>query len=79
MSCTVRSFAIHTQSPYSQPHKTHGVHTASPPQGTRGAYSPPQSNSEQSQAMLRTMIEGLGAKSSHASDDDGGQYEGPPI
>ena len=27
--------------PYSQPHKTHGVHTASPPQGTRGAYSHP--------------------------------------
>jgi hypothetical protein len=26
---------------YSQPHKTHGVHTASPPQGTRGAYSHP--------------------------------------
>ena len=30
----------HTGSIY-QPHKTHGVHTASPPQGTRGAYSHP--------------------------------------
>ena len=30
MSCTVSSFAIHTLGPYSQPHKTHGVHTASP-------------------------------------------------
>ena len=41
MSCTVNSFAIHTRDPYSQPHKTHGVHTASRPQGTRGAYSHP--------------------------------------
>ena len=31
MSCTVGSFAIHTQDPYSQLHKTHGVHTGSPP------------------------------------------------
>ena len=45
MSCTVGSFAIHTR-PYSQPHKTHGVHTASPPQGTRGAYSHPHKTHE---------------------------------
>ena len=31
MSCTMSSFAIHTQGPHSQLHKTHGVHTASPP------------------------------------------------
>ena len=35
--------ALHsdTRDPYSHPHKTHGVHTASTPQGTRGAYSHP--------------------------------------
>ena len=51
MSCTRSSFAIHTLGLYSQPHKTHGVHTATRtrhtgciqqgPQDTRGAYSHP--------------------------------------